>query len=106
VLGCSFCEAMVGLLAVASSAVLLAKVAVVDTGVMGRSAVYSKYNDCPGSQPLGMPAMNGLSSVYSVSTLINYIFCYIDDTGGPSYSPCRVMNFPFSAGGGGSFPSG
>jgi hypothetical protein len=38
---CSFCEAMAGSGSVASTAVSLANVAVVDSGEVGRSAVYS-----------------------------------------------------------------
>jgi hypothetical protein len=41
---CSFCEAMAGSLPMASTAVSSAKVAVVDSGEVGRSAVYSRYN--------------------------------------------------------------
>jgi hypothetical protein len=37
---CSFCEAMTGSLSVSTTAVLSAKVAVVDSGEGGRSAVY------------------------------------------------------------------
>jgi hypothetical protein len=44
---CSFCEAMAGSLSVASTAVSSAKVAVVGSGEVGRSAVYSKYNSGP-----------------------------------------------------------
>jgi hypothetical protein len=42
---CSLCEAMAGSLSVATTAVSLAKVAVVDSGEVGRSAVY-KYIRC------------------------------------------------------------
>jgi hypothetical protein len=44
---CSFCEAMAGSLSVATAAGRQAKVAVVDSSVLGRSAVYSRYNNCP-----------------------------------------------------------
>jgi hypothetical protein len=48
---CSFFEAMAGSLSVASTAVSLANVAVVDSGEVGRSAVYSRYNNRPGVCP-------------------------------------------------------
>jgi hypothetical protein len=48
---CSFCEAMGGSLSVASTAVSSAKLAVVDSGEAGRSAVYSKYNSGPRTLP-------------------------------------------------------
>jgi hypothetical protein len=41
---------------VASTALLSAQVAVVDSGVVGRSAVYSGYNNGPRTLPWGMPA--------------------------------------------------
>jgi hypothetical protein len=43
---CSVCEAMA--VAVATTAVSSAKFAVVDSGEVGRSAVYSRYNNCLG----------------------------------------------------------
>jgi hypothetical protein len=43
-LGCSLCEAMAGSLSV-TTAVSSAKVAVVDSGEVGRSAVYRRYNN-------------------------------------------------------------
>jgi hypothetical protein len=42
---CSFCEVMTGSLSVASTAVSSAKVAVVGSGEVGRSAVYIRYNN-------------------------------------------------------------
>jgi hypothetical protein len=42
-----FSEAMAGSLSVASTAVSSAKVVVVDSGEVGRSAVYSRYNKGP-----------------------------------------------------------
>jgi hypothetical protein len=53
-------------LSVASSAVSSAKVAVVDSGEVGRYAFYSRYNNGPMTVPLGMPALTEESSVYSV----------------------------------------
>jgi hypothetical protein len=47
----SFCEAMSGSLSVASIAMSTAKVAVVDSDEVGRSAVYSKYNSGPRTLP-------------------------------------------------------
>jgi uncharacterized membrane protein len=44
---CSFCEAMVGSLPVVSTTVSSAKVAVVDYGEVGKSVVYSRYNNGP-----------------------------------------------------------
>jgi hypothetical protein len=44
---CNSCEAMAGSLSVASTAVSSAKVAVIDSGKVGRSAVYSRYNNGP-----------------------------------------------------------
>jgi hypothetical protein len=50
---CSFCEAMVGPLpATTATAVSSAKVAVVDSGELGRSTVYSRYNNGPRTLPL------------------------------------------------------
>jgi hypothetical protein len=54
---CNFCEAMAGSLSVASTVVSSAKVAVVDSGEVGRSAVCSKYNNGPRTFPWGMPAL-------------------------------------------------
>jgi hypothetical protein len=63
---CSFCEAMAGSLSVATTAVSSAKVAVADSGEVGRSAVYSRYNNGPRTLPWGTPALTEDSSVYSV----------------------------------------
>jgi hypothetical protein len=59
----------------ATTAVLLAKVAVVDSGEVGRSAVYSKYSNGPMTLPWGTPALTNDSSVYSVST---FNPCYVN----------------------------
>jgi hypothetical protein len=48
---CSLCEAMAGSLSMATTAVSSAKVAVVDYGEVGRSAVYSRYNNGPRTLP-------------------------------------------------------
>jgi hypothetical protein len=53
------CEAMAGSLSMATTAVSAAKVAVVDSGEVGRSAVYSRYNNGPRTLPLGTPALIG-----------------------------------------------
>jgi hypothetical protein len=50
---------------VATTAVSSTKVAVVDSGEVGRSAVYSRYNNGPRT----LPTLTGESSVYSVSIL-------------------------------------
>jgi hypothetical protein len=60
---CSLCEATM-----ATTAVSLSKVAVVDSGDVGRSAAYSRYNNGSGTLPWGTPALTDDSSVYSVST--------------------------------------
>jgi hypothetical protein len=54
----------------ASTAVSSAKVAVVSSGEVGRSAVYSRYNNDPRSLPWGTPALTGESSLYSVSAFM------------------------------------
>jgi hypothetical protein len=51
-----------------TTAVLLAKVAVVDSDEVGRSAVYSRYNNGPRTLPYGTPELTGDHSVYLVST--------------------------------------
>jgi hypothetical protein len=48
---CSFCEVMAGSLSVATTAASSAKFAVVDSGEVGKSAVYSRYNNGPGALP-------------------------------------------------------
>jgi hypothetical protein len=48
---CSFCEAIAGSLSVASTAVSSAKFALVDSGEVDRSEVYSKYNSGPRTLP-------------------------------------------------------
>jgi hypothetical protein len=48
---CSFCEAVAGSLSVASTAVSSAKVAVVDSDEVGRSVVYTRYNNGPMTLP-------------------------------------------------------
>jgi hypothetical protein len=63
---CSFCEAMVGSLSVASTAVLPPNVVVVDSSEVGRSAVYRMINNGPRTLLLRTPALTGESSVYSV----------------------------------------
>jgi hypothetical protein len=59
---------MVESLCMGTTAVPLAKVAVVDSDEVGRSAAYSRYNNGPRTLPWGMPAMTDDSFVYSVST--------------------------------------
>jgi hypothetical protein len=64
---CSLCDAMAESLPVASTAVSSEKVAVVDSGEVDRSAEYNRYNNGPRTLPWGTLALNGKSSVYSVS---------------------------------------
>jgi hypothetical protein len=61
---------MAGSLSLATTAVLLAKVSVVDSGEVGRSAVYSRYNNGSRTLPWGTPVLTEDSSVYSVSIFI------------------------------------
>jgi hypothetical protein len=65
---CSLCEAMSGSLSMVTTAVSSAKVAVVDSGEVGKSAVYSRYNNGPRILPWSTAALADDSSVYSVST--------------------------------------
>jgi hypothetical protein len=51
-----------------TTAVSSSKVAVVDSGEVGRSAVYSRYNNGARTLLWGTPALTDDSSVYSVST--------------------------------------
>jgi hypothetical protein len=74
---CSLCEAMAGSLSVATTAVSSANVAVVDPGEIGRSTMYSRYNNGPRTLPWGTPALTDDSSVYSVSTLRESV-CYVN----------------------------
>jgi hypothetical protein len=53
---------MVASLSVARTAVLLAKVAVVDSGETGTSAVHSRYYNGTRTLPWGMPALSRESS--------------------------------------------
>jgi hypothetical protein len=55
-------------LSVATTAVSSAKVAVIDSGEVSRSAMYGKCNNGPKTLPWGAPALTGESPVYSVST--------------------------------------
>jgi hypothetical protein len=67
---------MAGLLSVATTAVLSAKVAVVDSDEGGRSVVYRRYSSGLRTLPWGMPAFTEESSVYSFSTLTKkYLLC-------------------------------
>jgi hypothetical protein len=65
---CSLCGAMTGSLPMSTTAVSSTKVAVVDSGEVGRSAVYSRDNNGPRTLSWGTPALTDDSSVYSVST--------------------------------------
>jgi hypothetical protein len=68
---------MAGTLSVATTAVSSAKVAVLDSGEVGSSAVYSRYNNGLRTLPWGTRALTGESSVYSVSTLRGSV-CYVN----------------------------
>jgi hypothetical protein len=59
---------MAGSLSVVTSAVSSAKVAVIDSGEVGRSAMYSRFNNGPRTLPWGTPALTDDGYVYSVST--------------------------------------
>jgi hypothetical protein len=59
---------MAGSLSMATTAVSSTKVAVVDSGEVGRSAVYRRYNNGPRTLPWSKPPLTEESSVYSVST--------------------------------------
>jgi hypothetical protein len=67
---CSFCEAVTGSLSMISTAVASAKVAVVDSGEVGRSAVYSSYNNGPRTLLWDTPTLAGKIFVFSVSTFM------------------------------------
>jgi hypothetical protein len=73
-LDCSFCETMAGTLSVATTAVFSPKVVVADSGEVGRSAVYSRYNNGPWTLPCGTPALTEDSCVYSVSAFSSCLF--------------------------------
>jgi hypothetical protein len=68
---CSLCEAMAGSLFMATTSVSSSKVAVVDSGEVARSAVYSRYNNGLRTLPWGMPALTVESSVYSVPAFMS-----------------------------------
>jgi hypothetical protein len=53
---------------VAMTAVSSAKVAVMESGEVGRSAVCRRYSKGPRTLPWGNPALTGVRSVSSVST--------------------------------------
>jgi hypothetical protein len=53
---------------VAMTAVSSAKVAVIESGEVGRSAVYRMYSKGPRMLPWGTHALTGVRSVTSVST--------------------------------------
>jgi hypothetical protein len=65
---CTLCEAFAGSLSMATTAVLSAKFTVVDSGEVGKHAVYIKYYNGPRTLPWGTPTLTEDSSVYSVST--------------------------------------
>jgi hypothetical protein len=73
---CSLCEVMTRSLSVATTALSSTNVAVVDSGEVGRSAVYSRYNNGPRTLPWGTPALTEDSSVYSFSTFTRKCLLY------------------------------
>jgi hypothetical protein len=60
---CSLCEAIAGSLSMATIAVSLEKIAVVDSGEVKRSAVYIRYNNGCRTLPWGTPALTVDSSL-------------------------------------------
>jgi hypothetical protein len=52
----------------AMTAVSSAKVALMESGEIGRSAVYRRYSKGPRTLPCGTPALTGVRSVRSVLT--------------------------------------
>jgi hypothetical protein len=64
---CSLCEVMASSLSMTSTAVLSAKVAVVCSNVVGRSAVYSRYDNCPRTLFCGSLVLAGEICVFSFS---------------------------------------
>jgi hypothetical protein len=62
---CSLSEAMAGSLSVSSTAVSSTKNALIDSGEVGSSVVYRKYNNDHMKMFWGTPALPGESSVYS-----------------------------------------
>jgi hypothetical protein len=74
---CSFCEAMAGSLSEATTAVSSAKVAVVDSGEVARSAVYSRYNNGHRTLPWSTPALTGKVQYTQFRPLRGSI-CYIN----------------------------
>jgi hypothetical protein len=78
---CNLCETMAGSRSVAITAVSSAKFAVVDCDAVGRSAVYSRYNNGLRTLPWGTPALTEDSSVYSVQPLRGNV-CYANRISG------------------------
>jgi hypothetical protein len=59
---CSFSEAKAGPLSVASTLITSAKVALVESGLVGRSASYSSYNNGTMTPSLGTPTLTALAT--------------------------------------------
>jgi hypothetical protein len=67
---------MPGTLSVATTVVLSAKVAVVNSGEVDRSAALMRYSSGPSTLHWGTPMFMGESSVYSYSILTRkYLLC-------------------------------
>jgi hypothetical protein len=64
---------MAGSLSTVTAVVSSAKVALVDSGEVDRSAVYSRYNNGPRTLPWVTLALTEDSSVYSVSTFTRFL---------------------------------
>jgi hypothetical protein len=103
---------MAGSLSMASTAVSLAKVAGIDSGEVGRSAVYSRYNNGPRTLPCDMPTLTEESSVYSVSTftrkcllckLYNLMRMFYCGVPLPEAEPMMGIDLLFSTTGGEAF---
>jgi hypothetical protein len=65
---------MVGSLSVASTAVSLEKVVVIDSGEVDTSGVYNRYNNGPKTLSWGIPALAEESYVYSYSTFMRKFY--------------------------------
>jgi hypothetical protein len=63
----SFWEAVAGSWSVAMTAVSSAKVAVMESGEVGRSAVYRRYSKMRRTMPWGTPALTGVKSEFNVN---------------------------------------
>jgi hypothetical protein len=65
---------MAGSVSLAATAVSSARVALIDSGEVGRSAVYSRYNNGPRTLSLCTSTLTDESSVYSFLSLYEEMF--------------------------------